>query len=113
MHEMSLCEGILQILEDEARTRGFQRVRTVVLDVGALAAVEVDALRFCFEVVCREGVARGAQLRVELSPGRAWCAHCGDTVAIAQRFDACPVCGAFALELRSGDALRIKDIEVE
>ena len=34
MHEMSICEGILQVLEKEAGRQGFQRVKGVWLEIG-------------------------------------------------------------------------------
>ncbi len=34
MHEMSLCEGVLQVLEDNARTQGYRQVKTVWLEIG-------------------------------------------------------------------------------
>lgn len=37
MHEMSLCVSLLDLIAAEAETRGFTRVRKVVLEVGALA----------------------------------------------------------------------------
>ena len=43
MHEMSLCEGILQTLEQQAEVQDYQKVRTVWLEIGALAGVEVEA----------------------------------------------------------------------
>jgi Zn finger protein HypA/HybF involved in hydrogenase expression len=49
MHEMSLAMGVLQIVEDAARAQSFQRVRLVQLEIGALAAVEAEAMRFCFD----------------------------------------------------------------
>ena len=42
MHEMSLCEGVLQILEEHAKSQGFTRVKTVWLEIGCLAGVELD-----------------------------------------------------------------------
>ena len=39
MHEMSLCEGILQTLEQQAKVQDYQKVRTVWLEIGALAGV--------------------------------------------------------------------------
>ena len=56
---MSLMEGMLQIIEENARTQGFGRVRNVILEIGKLAGVEVEALRFAFEIgraSCRERV---------------------------------------------------------
>ena len=33
MHEMSLCEGILQVLESEAKRQGFKQVQNVWLEM--------------------------------------------------------------------------------
>ena len=45
MHEMSLAEGVLQIVEDAGRTQGFSRVKAVILEIGQLSAVEPEAMR--------------------------------------------------------------------
>ena len=44
MHEMSLAENILQIIEDARRDQGFSRLKTVVLEIGRLAAGEVRSM---------------------------------------------------------------------
>ncbi|MCB2004104.1 MAG: hydrogenase maturation nickel metallochaperone HypA, partial [Rhodoferax sp.] len=41
MHEMSLCESIMQIIEDEAQRQGFERVIRVRLEIGRLSGVEI------------------------------------------------------------------------
>src|SRR5512147_542461 len=62
MHEMSLAEGVLQIIEDAAQAQQFGRVTTVWLEIGQLAGVEVEAMRFCFDAVTRDTIADGAKL---------------------------------------------------
>lgn len=112
MHEMSLCEGVMQVIEEQAVRQGFSRVVVVRLEVGDLAVVEPAALRFCFEVIARGTLAEGARLEIIALPGRAWCPACGKGVTVQQRFDACPACGGFALQVTGGDEMRIKDLEV-
>lgn len=113
MHEMSLCEGVLQVMEDQAQSVGFNRVKTVWLEIGDLAGVEVEAMRFGFDVVIKGSVADGATLEIINLPGRAWCMACSHEVAITQRFDPCPDCGGYQLQVTGGDELRIKELEVE
>jgi hydrogenase nickel incorporation protein HypA/HybF len=113
MHEMSLCEGILQVIEEHAEQQRFSKVCRVRLEIGALAGVELEALRFGFEVVTRNTLAEGALLDIITLPGQAWCLGCSQSVAVQQRFDACPLCGSYQLHLSGGDELRIKDLEVE
>jgi hydrogenase nickel incorporation protein HypA/HybF len=113
MHEMSLCESVVQIVEEHARTHKFSRVNKVRLEIGAFACVEPEALRFCFEVVTRGTLADGARLEILDLSGRAWCSVCGAEVTVRQRFDSCPTCGNEWLSPVGGDDLRIKDLEVE
>lgn len=113
MHEMALCESVLQILEEQAEVQGYRRVKRVWLEIGALAGVEIDALRFGFEVVTRGSLADGAALEVLERPGQAWCLGCSDTVEVRQRYDGCPRCGGYQLQVTGGERLAIKELEVE
>ncbi len=113
MHEMSLCESVLQILEDHAQSQGFERVKTVWLEVGGLSGVEPQALRFCFDVVMRDSLADQARLELIELPGEAWCMQCAKTVQVGQRFDQCPDCASYQLQVTGGHEMRIKELEVE
>lgn len=113
MHEMSLCESILQIIEDEAQRQGFHKVLRVRLEIGRLSGAEIPAMRFGFDAVTRGSLAEGAELEIIDLPGRAWCLPCAREVEVQQRFDACPVCGSFQLQVVGGDQMQIKDLEVE
>ncbi len=113
MHEMSIAEGLMQILEDQAKTQCYSQVKTIWLEVGPLSAVEPEALLFCFDAVARGTLAENAQLKIIELPGMAWCMQCNQSVAITQRYDACHRCGSYQLTVTQGDELRIKELEVE
>jgi len=113
MHEISLCESILRVVEEHAAKQNYQKVTAVWLEVGALAGVEVEALQFGFDVVMKKSIAEDARLEIINVPGQAMCLQCMKNVKISQRFDACPVCGAYQLQVNAGDVLRVKELEVE
>ncbi len=113
MHEMSLCEGVLQVLQTEADTQGFNKVLAVWLEIGDLSSVEPEAMLFSFDVVTRNSLADGAKLNIINVPGNAWCMQCSKTVTVKQRFDECPDCGSFQLQVTGGDEMKIKELEVE
>lgn len=113
MHEMSLAEGILQLVEDTARRENAQVVREVVLEIGQLAQVEVEALRFCFDVVTRDSVAHGAALSIVSVPGTAWCLPCAQTVALPEPLGACPLCGRHQVQVTGGTDMRVKEIAID
>ena len=112
MHEMSICESILGLIRDQARSQNFSKVERVCLEIGPLSGVEIEALKFGFDVVMRDTLADGARLDIVETAGKAWCMPCGQNVAIGQRFDACPDCGSHQLQVTGGDELRIKELEV-
>ncbi len=113
MHEIALTESIVEIVAEEARRQGANRVRVVRLQVGAMAHVEPEALRFCFDAVSRGTVAEGAQLDIRRPPGEGWCLDCGKIVPLEERFGACPKCGRRHVQMTSGDELRIEELEVD
>lgn len=113
MHEMALCESLLQSLEEAGRSHGFSRVRKVRLAIGRFAGVEVEALRFGFDVVMRGTLAEGAALDVLEVPGQGWCFDCGETVPLDHRLASCPRCGGDRLQPNGGTEMTIKDLEVE
>ena len=113
MHEMSLCASMVQIIEEQAREQGFSRVRRVWLEIGPLAGVEVAAMRFGFDVVTRGTLAENATLEILETQAEAWCMACSRQVPVTQRFDACPECGGFQLQVTGGEELRIKELEVD
>lgn len=113
MHEMSLAEGVLQLIEDSAKTQSFSRVKTVWLEIGQLAGVEVEAMKFCFEAVVSDSIAQGAQLMVIEIPGQAWCLHCAEVVNVRVLYDACPKCGSHQVQVTGGNEMRVKELDVE
>jgi hydrogenase nickel incorporation protein HypA/HybF len=113
VHELALCESVLSILQEQARTQRFDRVKTVWLQVGALSCAAPEALDFCFAAVVSGTLAEGARLEVIRTPGQAWCMRCGESVSIGERYDPCPQCGTFELQVTSGDEMRVKELEVE
>ena len=112
MHELSLAEGVLRIVADAAAKHAATRVHTVWVELGALAHVEPDALRFCFDAVTRGSVAEGATLEIATTPGRAWCMPCGGEVALGRLGEPCPRCGSYQLSVVAGEEMRVKEIGI-
>ena len=113
MHEMSLADGVLRLIEDSAKANRFSRVKTVWLEIGELAGVEAEAMRFCFDSVMKGTLADGARLEIIATEGRGQCFSCGKTVPIQLRYDPCPLCGGYPVEPTGGLEMRVKELEVE
>lgn len=112
MHEMSLAEGVLQVIEDAAQRDHFQKVNTVWLEIGQLSGVEAQAMAFCFDAVTRGSVAEGARLEIIATPGVGWCMACAESVPMTEVFGECPRCGGYQLQVTGGTEMRVKELEV-
>lgn len=112
MHELALCHSMVQIIEQQAALQDFQRVEIVRLEIGALTCVEPEALRFCFDTVTRGTLAEGAAIDIVTVPAVARCRDCGAEQTIHRWSTACSSCGGYRLDIRGGDRMQIKEMEV-
>jgi hydrogenase nickel incorporation protein HypA/HybF len=67
MHELSIANSIVEICAGRA---GDARVTRVRLEIGQLAAVMPDAVRFCFDVCAKDTVLEGAALEIFETAGQ-------------------------------------------
>ena len=105
--------SLVELVEEEARRNGAARVRLVRLELGALGHVEPEAMRFCFDAATRGTLAEGAELDIVTLPGEGWCLDCGQSIALSERYGACPLCGQFHVQITKGDDLRLKELEID
>lgn len=108
MHEMAIVRSIIATVCEYAEGRTVHRVD---VEVGALCAVVPDAMLFCFEVAAEGTVAAGAHLHIEQPLGAAHCRRCGADFPVSELIALCP-CGSTDAEIRSGQQLRIRSMEV-
>ncbi|CAO3381035.1 hydrogenase maturation nickel metallochaperone HypA [Azospirillum argentinense] len=112
MHELSLCEQLLEVLEEQSRRHAFHRVTRIKLAVGQFACVDPDALRFAFDVIRRDTLADGATVDIDQPPGLVWCEDCARERQVPTRIAPCPACGGLRLTPRGGDDLTLVELEV-
>lgn len=112
MHELSLAGGILRVLEQTRERDPFERVTQLRLEVGALAGVEIEALRFALNAIAPNSLLAGADIEIDTPPGQAWCLPCSQNIEISSRLDACPRCGSHQIQPTGGTELRVVDMQV-
>ena len=103
MHEITLCQRALELIEQQAVQNHAKRVTGVWLKVGAFSCVETSALTFCFELVCRGTLAEGCELHIEEQQAESWCEQCQQYVTLvsskvsAARSVRAPVCASWRM----------------
>jgi hydrogenase nickel incorporation protein HypA/HybF len=112
VHELSIAMGILDRVSEQAAARGFDRVSAVRLQVGAMAGVVRDSLRFSWELACADTVAAGSRLDIEEIPLAVYCEGCRQEKTLERIVLRCPVCGSPTPRILRGRELQIVSMEV-
>jgi len=112
MHEVSLMEEAVRVAVEAARESGGSRILKLRLRIGTMSGVVPEAMRFAFDVVCRDTMAAGAALEIETVPATSWCAVCEREFPQADFLNECPTCHNLSGELRRGRELEIAAVEV-
>ncbi len=113
MHELAICQALIDQVTSVARSNGARKVSEILLDIGPLAGVEPDLLANAFPVASAGTVAEGAVLNVTPAPVRVWCRSCElESDAKVNRL-VCGQCGDWRTELRSGDELLLRSVVLE
>ncbi len=113
MHEMSVIAGVLQIAEEQALAAGARVVNTIEMEIGQLAGVETESLRFCFQVARRGTMAEEAELVIRHVPGVGRCPGCRKEEPMDYWTAVCSECGQAVLEVVRGRELKVKSINVD
>jgi hydrogenase nickel incorporation protein HypA/HybF len=107
MHELSISESIIDLVVECARRENVARVSRVVVEIGVAAAVDPQALLFCFPITAADTIASGAELMINMIGLQARCEACGKEYAPETQFSPCPVCASFASQILAGREMRV------
>ena len=111
MHEYSLIQSLLDVVDAEVRSRGAIAVHHLRVRVGEFAGVETDLLTSAYELVQEQTSCAGAELEIVPVPARWVCPDCGADIARGEVLR-CAECGLPA-RLESGDEILLERIEME
>ncbi|MBN2323848.1 MAG: hydrogenase maturation nickel metallochaperone HypA [Spirochaetes bacterium] len=111
MHELSIAEELLEIIETRARDAGIHRVERITLKIGEYSGIMPEALEFAFLVLSRGRCTEGAEIEMQAVAPEYLCKKCGLTQPAPQ--EGCSGCGSFDLTLKRGNELSIVSFEGE
>ncbi len=113
MHELSIAQNIVEIVEQYVPVAARAGVRSVRMRVGRLSGIVPDSLEFSFSAIVAGTPLGSARLDIEHVPAVCRCEDCGIEFEIADIVFVCPGCGGMRTRLISGSDLQVVDIEME
>ncbi len=112
MHELSVCQALVEQAERIARERQARVIR-LMLKIGPLSGVESELLRRAFPLASAGTCCEGAALEILAAPVTVYCPDCRVTSEVAANKLLCPECGNWRTSLASGDEMVLQTVELE
>jgi hydrogenase nickel incorporation protein HypA/HybF len=114
MHEMSIVQALLEQVQSEVEKSGHDgRVMALHLVIGRLSGVHVESIRFAFELLGPDSIARDAELVIDEPKAELACRNCHSRHAIDELHANCPACGSDDVAITGGQQLLLQSIELE
>jgi hydrogenase nickel incorporation protein HypA/HybF len=113
LHELSIVESLIEQVEKEVRRSGHDG-RVVHLDVviGRLSGVNIDSVRFAFDLLSPGTVLEDADLRIAERKAICLCETCKARTEIEDLATSCPACGGECITFEGGQDLFLESIEL-
>ncbi|MDE1934135.1 hydrogenase maturation nickel metallochaperone HypA [Bradyrhizobium sp.] len=113
MHELAVCQSLLSEVERVASAHGATAVSRIGIAVGPLSGIEAPLLDRAFDIARIGTLAGEAELEIEEIPITVWCAACAaETRPTAANVLLCGRCGTWQVDIRSGNELILKQVEL-
>ncbi len=113
MHELAICQSLIDQVEVIALERNAVCVTSIVVAMGPLSGVEAQLLKNAYPVASAGTVAEHAELIIETLPVRVKCSLCGSESDALPNKLICKQCGDWRTTLVSGDELMLMSVELE
>ena len=112
MHELSVCNALIEQVEVIAREHRAARVASIVLRIGPLSGIEIALLEHAYPLAATGTVGEDAKLVIESLPVKVKCSQCGAESEVAPNRLLCAACGEFRTNLLSGDEMILASVEL-
>ncbi len=113
MHEMSIAQGILDIVLKTAAEHNAVKISYIKLLIGQMTQVEPESLKFGFAALSAGSIADGANVDITIVPLVGECNHCRQQFPVEKYSFLCPLCDSAAIVIVSGRELAVDYLEVE
>lgn len=113
MHEMSIAQNIIEIVDETLSKNDGGKLKEIVVDIGELIAVVPDSLHFCYQALVQDTIFQDSKLTINIIPIRINCNSCKKVSQINKYSFYCPECDSSNIKVIAGEELKIRYLEVD
>lgn len=122
MHEFGFALDIFKIAEATAIKNNAKKITEVYLEIGELTLIVPELLKKSFEMATHGSMAEGAELVIEITPGKIKCRECNIISNVTLNDEAyltgltlfqCRHCESKNTEVVEGKKANVKNIKIQ
>jgi hydrogenase nickel incorporation protein HypA/HybF len=113
MHELSLAQSVVEMVDELAKKEGFKKVHRLRLGVGAMSGVVKESLEFCFSLLIQGTILEGTALEMIDIPLKIRCRACKAECQVNPDDIRCTDCGSGSVEVKEGRDFKVIDLDVD
>ncbi len=113
MHEYSVVQNLLDIVENNASRHNAKAVKEVVVKIGVLSGIEPQLLKIAFDTFKENTICEKALLKIQIQPLFIECSKCGFKGNIQNTTFLCPLCKNPKIKILDGEEMYLMQIEME
>ena len=112
MHELSICQSLIDLVDSEAKDKGFDTVLEIKLRLGEFSGLVPECIREFFPIAAKGTVSEGAELSIETIPAAFKCLDCGYEGAVDRKDACCPKCRSLSIRMTAGREFFVESLRV-
>jgi hydrogenase nickel incorporation protein HypA/HybF len=122
MHEFAFAYDIFKVAEATALKYNAKRISEVYLEIGELTLIVPELLKQSFKMATHGSIAEGAELKIEIIPGKIRCRDCNKISTVSLNEEAqltglqlfqCKFCKSKNTEIIEGKKANVKNIKIQ
>ncbi len=113
MHELAVCQALMEQVEQIAARQQAVNVARIVLQLGPLSGVEAGLLQQAFPIASAGTLAEDSELVIRVQPIQVRCEVCGMISDATVNNLVCGECGDWHTSLVSGDEMLLQTVELD
>jgi hydrogenase nickel incorporation protein HypA/HybF len=122
MHEFAFAMNIFKVAEATAIKNKAKKITEVYLEIGELTLIVPQLLKQSFKIATTGSIAEGAELVIEVTPGKIKCRECNkiSTITLSEesyltglQLFQCQNCESKNTEIIEGKKANVKNIKIQ
>jgi len=113
MHELSIAQNIIEIVEENARIHKLSSVSEVDIELGTMSGVVPEVLEFSLKIAVKDTLLEKARICFQIIQAVARCNKCLKEFIPEDIYTQCPYCEGVYFDIIRGRELQVKSIKVD